>query len=66
VTKDSNGVQIDVCTPRKFEQQTSHPLDSVTTIWHRVVSDSPGGVFVAKNNVVQETTILIFRDDLYI
>ena len=54
-----------VCTPPNFEQKTTHLLESVTTVRHRVVSDRPGRVIVASYHLIKEAAILVLRDDFH-
>jgi len=51
--------------PAQVRTATTHLLDSVATIWHRVISESPGRVIVTSNYPIEEAAILILSNDLY-
>lgn len=63
MVKNRKGAQI-ILRPTSREQNLSHDPNSVTTVWHRVVSDRPGHVTAANNNVIEKAAILIFCDYL--
>ena len=47
-------------------KQPGHLVNSITTIRRRVVSDRPGNTAATGIYVRDETTVLIFRDHLYV
>src|SRR6476620_9030428 len=40
-------------------------IESVTTVWHRVVSDRPGRVTVTRHYLIEEAAILVLRNDFH-